>query len=63
MDAYLVEGSLDQRIAALADRFHGVVDVEQLRSVGASRTQIGKRLEKRRLVPLYRGFTPSGIAG
>jgi very-short-patch-repair endonuclease/predicted transcriptional regulator of viral defense system len=60
MDAYLVEGTLDQRIAALADRFHGVLDVEQLRGVGASRTQIGKRVRSRRLVPLYRGVYAVG---
>jgi hypothetical protein len=34
MDAYLQEGRLDERIAALADRFYGVVDVEQLRASG-----------------------------
>ncbi len=60
MDAYLDEGTLDQRIAALADRFHGVVDVGQLRSIGASRTQIGKRIRNRRLVPLYRGVYAVG---
>lgn len=60
MDAYLDEGTLDQRIAALADRFHGVVDVGQLRSIGASRTQIGKRIRSRRLVPLYRGVYAVG---
>jgi Transcriptional regulator, AbiEi antitoxin len=60
MDAYLDEGTLDQRIAALADQFHGVVDVEQLRAVGASRTQIGKRIRNRRLVPLYRGVYAVG---
>jgi very-short-patch-repair endonuclease len=60
MDAYLVEGTLDKRIAALADRYHGVVDVDQLRSVGATRTQIGKRVRSRRLVPLYRGVYAVG---
>jgi hypothetical protein len=60
MDAYVDEGTLDQRIAALADRFHGVLDVVQLRSIGASRTQLGKRIQSRRLVPLYRGVYAVG---
>jgi very-short-patch-repair endonuclease len=60
MDAYLDEGTLDQRIAALADRFHGVVDIGQLRSIGASRTEIGRRIRNRRLVPLYRGVYAVG---
>ena len=60
MDAFLVEGTLDQRIAELAHRFHGVVDAEQLRALGASRTQISKRLKSRRLVPLHRGVYAVG---
>jgi uncharacterized caspase-like protein len=60
MDAFLDEGTLDQRIAALADLDHGVVDVDRLRAIGASRTQIGRRIKSRRLVPLYRGVYAVG---
>jgi very-short-patch-repair endonuclease len=60
MDAYVHEGVLDQRIAEIADRFHGVVDVDQLRGVGASRTQIGSRLESGRLIRLHRGVYAVG---
>src|SRR5829696_7388414 len=60
MDAYVQEGGLDRRIAELADRFHGIVDVEQLRGVGASRTQIGVRLESGRLIRLHRGVYAVG---
>ena len=60
MDAYFDEGTLDQRIAALADRDHGIVDVDGLRAIGASRTQIGRRIENRRLIPLYRGVYAVG---
>jgi very-short-patch-repair endonuclease len=64
MDAYVHEGfeeaALDRRIAEVADRFHGVVDVDQLRAVGASRTQIGVRLESGRLIRLHRGVYAVG---
>jgi very-short-patch-repair endonuclease len=60
MDAYLQERRLDERIAELADHFHGVVDAEQLRGVGASRTEIGRRIASRRLIPLYRGVYAVG---
>jgi very-short-patch-repair endonuclease len=60
MDAFLDEGTLDQRIAAPADLDHGVVDVDRLRAIGASRTQIGRRIKSRRLVPLYRGVYAVG---
>jgi very-short-patch-repair endonuclease len=60
MDAYVHEGVLDRRIGAVADRFHGVIDVEQLRSLGASRTQIGVRLEQGRLIRLHRGVYAVG---
>src|SRR5215211_1328058 len=60
MDAYVHEGRLDERIAAIADRFHGIVDVAQLRDAGASRTQIGRRIQSRRLIPLHRGVYAVG---
>src|SRR5215216_6264704 len=60
MDAYLHEGRLDERIAALAERDHGIVDVDGLRAVGASRTQIGRRLAAKRLIPLHRGVYALG---
>lgn len=60
MDAYLDKGTLDQRIAALAHLDHGIVDVAGLRAIGASRTQIGRRITSRRLIPLYRGVYAVG---
>jgi very-short-patch-repair endonuclease len=60
MDAYVHEGRLDERISALAQRDHGIVDVDGLRAVGASRTQIGRRLDAKRLVPLHRGVYALG---
>ena len=60
MGAYVHEGGLDRRIAELADRFHGVVDVDQLRSVGATRREIGVRLERGRLIRLHRGVYAVG---
>jgi very-short-patch-repair endonuclease len=60
MGAYVHTPRLDQRIAELADLDHGIVDVERLRDVGASRTQIGRRLEAMRFVRLYRGVYAVG---
>lgn len=60
MDAYLQEEGLDARIAALAHRHHGVVDIGQLYALGASRTQIGRRIATRRLLPLHRGVYAVG---
>jgi Transcriptional regulator, AbiEi antitoxin/Protein of unknown function (DUF559) len=60
MGAYVHEGVLDRRIAELADRFHGIVDVEQLRGVGATRREIGVRLESGRLIRLHRGVYAVG---
>jgi very-short-patch-repair endonuclease len=60
MCAQLDERTLDQRIAALVERFHGVVDGEQLRSIGASRRQIGHRVSTKRLIPLHRGVYAVG---
>jgi very-short-patch-repair endonuclease len=60
MDAYVQTRWLDERIAGLADRDHGIVDVEGLRSLGASRTQIGRRLDAMRFVRLHRGVYAVG---
>jgi len=60
MGAQVQQEPLDRRIAEVADRFHGIVDVEQLRAVGASRRQIGRRIESRRLIPLHRGVYAVG---
>jgi very-short-patch-repair endonuclease len=60
MDAYVRTRRLDRRIAELADLDHGIVDVDGLRGVGASRTQIGLRLEAMRFVRLYRGVYAVG---
>ena len=63
MDAHLDEGTLDQRIAALADLDHGIVDVARLRSIGASRTQIGRRIDEPAADPLHRGVYAVGHGG
>jgi very-short-patch-repair endonuclease len=60
MDAHMQAGRLDARIAALADANHGIVDVDGLHSVGASRTQIGRRIDAGRLIPLHRGVYAVG---
>ncbi len=60
MDAYVQERRLDVRIAELAHRFHGVVDVAHLYALGASRTQIGHRIRSGRLIPLHRGVYAVG---
>jgi very-short-patch-repair endonuclease len=60
MGVYVQERTLDQRIAELADRDHGIVDVRGLYSVGATQRQIGRRLMSKRLVPLHRGVYAYG---
>jgi very-short-patch-repair endonuclease len=60
MGAQVQPEPLDRRIAELAERFHGVVDVAQLRSVGATGRQIARRIESQRLIPLYRGVYAVG---
>jgi very-short-patch-repair endonuclease len=60
MGAYVQEGVLDRRIAELADQFYGVVDVDQLRGVGATRREIGVRLDSGRLIRLHRGVYAVG---
>jgi len=46
MGAYVQEERrLDRRIAGLADQCYGVVDVDQLRALGATRRQIGDRID------------------
>ena len=60
MDAQVVEGTLDQRIAVLAHADHGIVDRAGLHAVGASRTQIGTRIRAGRLIPLHRGVYAVG---
>jgi very-short-patch-repair endonuclease len=60
MCAYLDERTLDQRIAALAHRNHGIVDVDELYASGATRRQIGHRVATERLIALYRGVYAVG---
>ena len=60
MGAQVHTDPLDRRIAALADRDHGIVDADGLRAAGASRRQIGRRLEAGRLILLHRGVYAVG---
>jgi Protein of unknown function (DUF559) len=60
MCAYVQEGRLDEQIAELADLDHGIVDVDGLRSLGATRREIGHRIDTKRLIPLHRGVYALG---
>jgi len=60
MGVYVHEETLDQRIRALADRDHGIVDVRGLYAIGATQRQIGRRLMSGRLIPLHRGVYALG---
>jgi hypothetical protein len=51
---------LDQRIAELADRQHGVIDTADLAGLGATPQEIRRRVEARRLIRLYRGVYAVG---
>ncbi len=46
---------MEERIAAVADRAHGVATHEELVAAGVSDKEIRGRLEKRALIPEYRG--------
>ena len=60
MDAYVQTTPLDRRIAEIANRDHGIVDVAELYALGASRTQITGRLSALRFAPLHRGVYAYG---
>jgi very-short-patch-repair endonuclease len=60
MDAYVHTPRLDKRIAALAERDHGIIDVAGLYGLGASRTQITHRLSELRFIALHRGVYAPG---
>lgn len=47
--------SMDERIAALAGRQHGVVTRSQLLTMGVTRRMVDSRLRAKRLLPLHRG--------
>jgi hypothetical protein len=51
---------LDTRIAAAADRDHGVIDAAGLHALGASTRQIQHRVATGRLIVLYRGVYAVG---
>ena len=51
---------LDQRIAAAADRQHGIVDSVDLAALEATSQEIRRRVEARRLIRLYRGVYAVG---
>jgi very-short-patch-repair endonuclease len=55
MEAKRRTGSLDQAIAAVADRQHGVVSRKQLRELGLSDRAISARAVRGRLHPLFHG--------
>jgi predicted transcriptional regulator of viral defense system len=48
-------GSIDHKIAGVADRQHGVVSGRQLRALGLSESGISARVASGRLHPLFRG--------
>jgi very-short-patch-repair endonuclease len=60
MDAYVHDRRVDRRIAELAHLDHGVIDVAELYALGASRTQITRRLSALRFAPLHRGVYAYG---
>jgi hypothetical protein len=57
------EEPVDQRIAALALRQHGVVAIDQLRALGLGRQSIGHRLAIGRLHAIHRGIYAVGHGG
>jgi Transcriptional regulator, AbiEi antitoxin/Protein of unknown function (DUF559) len=58
----LVESSVDERIAALATRQHGVVATRQLVALGLTRRAVSHRAQAGRLHPLHRGVYAVGHA-
>jgi very-short-patch-repair endonuclease len=60
MGVYVQERTLDQRLAELADRDHGILDTQQLYAIGATERQIGRRLMSKRLIRLHRGVYAPG---
>jgi hypothetical protein len=60
MGAELRTCGTDAAIADLAGRQHGVVGRTQLETLGISRREIGRRLESKRMHPLYRGVFAVG---
>lgn len=56
--------SVEDRIAALAARQHGVVARSQLLAAGLTRRMVGSRVRSRRLCPLHRGvYLLGGLRG
>jgi len=60
--AQLVEGVLDERLAALAGRQHGVVSRAQVRELGLSPSGIGHRVRRGNLHIVHRGVYAVGHA-
>jgi very-short-patch-repair endonuclease len=60
MRAKLVEDPLDQRIAGMATRQHGVISRAQLLAIGAGSSAIGRALEAGRLHRVHRGVYAVG---
>ena len=58
----LVESSVDERIASLATRQHGVVATRQLVALGLTRRAVSHRAQAGRLHPLHRGVYAVGHA-
>ena len=52
---WCVLGSVDERIAAVAARQHGVVSTRQLLALGVTRNAIKHRVSRGQLTPLHRG--------
>ncbi|HLM30091.1 MAG TPA: type IV toxin-antitoxin system AbiEi family antitoxin domain-containing protein [Solirubrobacterales bacterium] len=53
---------MDQRIAAIAARQHGVISLQQLRSLGLSDSAVRSRVERGQLIRLHRGVYAVGHA-
>jgi hypothetical protein len=47
--------TVEEKVAAIASRAHGVVTREELRAAGLSAAEIKSRIESRYLIPLHRG--------
>src|SRR5215218_11487345 len=53
---------MDHRIAAIAARQHGVISLQQLRSLGLSDSAVRSRVERGQLIRLHRGVYAVGHA-
>ena len=57
-----LDRTVDQKVARIAGRAHGVVTREQLREAGLTRHQIAQRLQRGSLIRVYPGVYRVGHA-